>query len=165
MVKSSRRAYADTTVAISKSRDGIDQILRRWGVAGIQWEDHFDTGLVNLRFRWKREDGSELVARFRIEVDSEESLRERSIDQRNGQFSQKKYDRERLIRGKREHRILLNLLKNMFEAIEEGIIPAEALLLPWLEDADGQTVYDKLSPSLGKLATMPLHKALAAAKE
>lgn len=164
MAKSKKRAYTETTVAVSKSREQIDAILLKWGVVGIQWEDQFDMGLAQLRFRWKRDDDSELVARFRIEVDSEESLREKAIDQRSRQFSQKKYDRLKLARGKREHRILLNLLKNMFEAIEEGIIPAEALLLPWIEDVDGQTVYDKVSPNLHSLTSTPLHKAIAPEK-
>lgn len=162
--KSTRRAYADTPVAVSKTREAIDKILIKWGVVGIQWEDNYDLGIAQLRFRWKRDDESELVARFRIEVGTEEDLRQRAIDQRSGTFSQKKYDREKLHHGKREHRVLLNLLKNMFEAIEEGIIPAEALLLPWIEDVDGQTVYDKLSPKLGELASTPLHKALGPAE-
>lgn len=160
-----KRAYEETTVAVSKSREQIDKILLKWGVVGIQWEDQFDSGLAQLRFRWKREDDTELVARFRIEVDSEDSLNEKANDLRSGTFSKKKYDRLKLNRGKREHRILLNLLKNMFEAIGEGIIPAEALLLPWIEDVDGQTVYDKVAPNLGQLASTPLHKALAPAED
>jgi len=161
----SKRAYQDTTVAVSKSREQIDKILLKWGVVGIQWEDQFDEGTAQLRFRWRRADDSELVARFRIEVDSEEDLASKAKDERNQIFSKKKYERLKLNRGKREHRILLNLLKNMFEAIEEGIIPAEALLLPWIEDVDGQTVYDKVAPNLDQLASTPLHKALAPAKE
>ena len=156
-----RKAYDTTTVAVSKSREEVDKILLNWGVSGIQWEDDFDKGLAQLRFRWKRDDGTELVARFRVDLESEEELRESAIDLRNGQFSQKKYDRLKLERGKREHRVLLNLLKNMFEAIDEGIIPAESLLLPWLEDATGKTVYEKVAPQLSQLATQPLHKALS----
>ena len=162
MPKSKKRAYANTTVAVSRSREQIDTILRHWGVVGIQWEDRFSDsdGVAQLRFRWVRKDGSELVARFRIEVDSNETLKEKAVDQRNGKFSEKKYEREMLTRGAREHRVLMNLLKNVFEAIEEGIMPAEALLLPWIEDVEGNTVYDKLAPRLGALATTPLRKAL-----
>lgn len=158
-----KRAYAGTTVAISRSREDIDDILRNWGVVGIQWEDDFDIGYASLRFRWKRdnEEQSELVARFRLDMESEEALQELAIDKRTGLFSDKKYNRLKVDRGKREHRILLNLLKNMFEAIEEGIMPAEALLLPWIEDSTGKTVYEKLEPSLNQLSSTPLHKALA----
>ncbi len=158
------RAYANTTVAISKSREEIDDIIRKWGVVGIQWEDDFDIGYASLRFRWKRdnEEQSELVARFRLDMESEETLSELAIDKRTGLFSDKKYDRLKADRGKREHRILLNLLKNMFEAIEEGIMPAEALLLPWIEDSTGKTVYEKLEPNLNQLSSIPLHKVLTA---
>lgn len=157
-----QRAYAGTTVAISKSREEIDNILRKWGVAGIQWEDDFDIGYASLRFRWKRkaEEDAELVARFRLDMDGEDDLKELAVDKRSGQFSEKKYERLKADRGKREHRILLNLLKNMFEAIEEGIMPAEALLLPWIEDSTGKTVYEKLEPNLGQLSSTTLHKAL-----
>lgn len=158
------KAYENTTVAVSKSREQIDEIIRKWGVTGSQWEDDYEKGFATLRFRWKREDESELVARFRVDLDSDEELRALAIDKRNNQFSEKKYERIRLDRGKREHRILLNLLKNMFEAIDEGIMPAEALLLPWLEDSEGMTVYDKLEPRLGQLATQPLHKMLSDSK-
>jgi hypothetical protein len=160
-----RKAYQDTSVSINKSREEIDKILMKWGVVGIQWEDHFDSGVAQLRFRWKRDDGSVLTARFRVALASEEDLRKAAIDKRSGKFSQKKYDREKAVRGKREHRLLLNLLKNVFEAIEGGIMHPEQVLLPWLEDVEGQTVYDKLAPRLSMLADNPLHKALAPAED
>lgn len=155
------KAYGGTTVAVSRSREQIDAILLKWGVAGIQWEDDYDIGRAQLRFRWKREDGVELVARIRVDLDSEDDLRELAVDQRNGQFSEKKFERVRADRGKREHRLLLNYLKNMFEAIEAGIIPAESLLIPWIEDATGMTVYEKIERNMHHLATKPLHEALA----
>lgn len=160
-----RKAYEGTSVAVGRSREQIDEILRNWGVSGIQWEDDYERGLAQLRFKWRREDKTSLVARFRIELESDEELNELAIDKRNGQFSKKKYDRIKAERGKREHRVLLNLLKNMFEAIEEGIIPAEALLLPWIEDSTGQTVYDKVEPQLHQLASKPLHKALSSGEK
>ncbi len=161
------RAYANTTVAIGRSREEIDEILRKWGVGGIQWEDDFDEGYASLRFKWKRDgdEGAVLVARFRLDMETEETLLELAIDKRTKQFSDKKYDRLKADRGKREHRILLNLLKTMFEAIEDGIMPPEALLLPWLEDSTGKTVYEKLEPSLNQLSSVPLHKALTAGDE
>jgi hypothetical protein len=159
------KAYEGTTVAVSRSREQIDDIIRKWGVVGIQWEDDYEKGFATLRFRWKRDDKTELVARFRVDLESDDELRAHAIDKRNDQFSEKKYERIKLERGKREHRILLNLLKNMFEAIDEGIMPAEALLLPWLEDSEGMTVYDKIEPRLHQLATTPLHKALASPED
>jgi len=155
-----KRAYEDTPVTVSRSREEIDKILRAWGVSGIQWEDDFERGFVTLRFRWKRETGNTLVARFRISLESEDDLREEAIDGRSGKFSQKKYDRLKMHRGKREHRVLASFIKNAFEAIEDGILTAEALLMPWLEDSTGATVYEKIEPVLDQLAAAPLHKAL-----
>lgn len=159
--KARRRANDDTSVAITKSRKEIDDILKGWGVKGIQWEDNFETGETTLRFRWKREvDDSDLVARFHVSIPSDEKLEEMAIDKRSGKYSQKKFERLKLERGKKEHRVLASFIKNAFEAINEGIIPAEALLMPWLEDATGKTVYDKVEPVLGQLASSPLHMAL-----
>lgn len=156
-----RKATDDTSVAITKSRKEIDDILKDWGVKGIQWEDNFDTGETTLRFRWTREvHDSELVARFHVSIPSDDKLKELAIDKRSGKYSQKKFDRLKADRGKKEHRVLASFIKNAFEAINEGIIPAEALLMPWLEDATGKTVYDKVEPVLGQLASSPLHKAL-----
>ena len=157
-----RKFTDDTSVAITRSRKEIDDILKEWGVKGIQWEDNFDTGETTLRFRWKREvDDSELVARFHVAIPSDDKLKELAIDKRtSGKFSQKKFERLKLERGKKEHRVLASFIKNAFEAINEGIIPAEALLMPWLEDATGKTVYDKVEPVLGQLASSPLHMAL-----
>jgi len=161
-----KRAYGDTTVAISKSREQIDRLLRAWEVTGVQWEDDYENGCAQLRFRWKKEGcKDEFVARFRVDFDSEESIREQSKDLRSGQFSEKKHKRLLADRGKREHRILLNLLKNMMEAIEEGIIPAEALLLPWLEDAAGMTVYEKIEPRLAQISQTTIQKALTEERE
>jgi len=160
MVRTAHRAYEGTPVSVSKSRSSIDNILLKWGVIGVQWDDDYENGVAQLRFRWKRADDSVLVARFRIEVDSEESLNEKARDGRSGMFSAKKYARLKMDRGKREHRVLFNFLKSMFEAIEQGIIPAEALLLAWLEDVDGKTVHDKLAPRIGVLSSIPFHKAL-----
>lgn len=159
MPRRRRLAYESTSVTISRSREEIDGILRKWGVNGVQWEDDFGEGIVNLRFRWKR-DGNELVARFRLQLDNEEDLREKAIDGRNGKFSQTKYERVLAERGKREHRLLAAFLKDSFEAIEQGIISAEALLLPWIEDSRGKTVIEHVQPVMHKLGGNTLHKAL-----
>ncbi len=165
MSRSRRKAYTGTGVSVSKSRDEIDGILKAWGVVGIQWEDDLEGDIVNLRFRWKREDDSQLVARFSISLEGDEEIRELAIDGRSGKFSENKYEKLKQEQGKREHRLLANFLKNAFEAIEQGIIPAEALLMPWLEDSSGKTLYDRIEPIMGQLASQPLHKALAAAKD
>jgi len=150
-------SYESTSVSVGRSREQIDEMLRSWGVSGIQWEDDFDKGVCHLRFRWKgdgEEGGTqETVARFRIDMKSETELRELAVDGRSGKFSEKKYKRVKADRGKREHRLIFNLLKNMIESIEEGILPARSLLLPWIEDGEGVTVFERLSPYMDSISS------------
>lgn len=159
-----RRAYDGTSVTIGRSREEIDTLLRNWGVSGIQWEDDFERGVVNLRFRWEN-DSVHYVARYQIVLDSDEELRELAVDGRSGKPSEKKFERLRLERGKREHRVLAAFLKNVFEAVEQGIIDAEAVFLPWLEDSEGHTVYERIGPVMKKIGSMSLPRALNPAED
>lgn len=159
-----RRAYEGTSVSIARSREEIDTLLRNWGVSGILWEDNFNKGIVNLRFRWENED-VHYVARYQIVLDSDEKLRELAIDGRSGNPSEKKFERMLAERGKREHRVLAAFLKNVFEAVEQGIIDAQAVFLPWLEDSEGHTVYERIGPVMKKIGTMSLPKALGSGED
>ena len=165
MPRRRKRAYEGTSVSIGRSREEIDLLLRNWGVSGIQWEDDFKRGIVNLRFRWEnKNDKSSYIARFQLALDDDEKLEELSIDGRSGKPSEKKLDRLKAERGKREHRVLSAFLKNVFEAVEQGIIDAEAVFLPWIEDSEGLTVYERLGPVMKRLNITTLPKALKSAK-
>lgn len=159
MPRRRKRAYEGTSVTIRRSREEIDSLLKNWGVSGIQWEDDFERGIVNLRFRWENDD-TKHVARYTVALDDDEKLREAAIDGRSGKPSEKKFERMKAERGKREHRVLAAFLKNVFEAVEQGIIDAEAVFLPWLEDSEGFTVYERLAPVMKKIGSIPLPKAL-----
>lgn len=165
MPRRRRKAYEGTSVTIGRTREQIDTLLRQWGVQGVQWEDDFDDGSATLRFRWKNDDDTTFVARYKLDLESDEQIREKAIDLRNGKFSENKYERLIKERGKREHRLLLAFLKNVFEAVGEGIISAEAVFLPWLEDAEGKTLYERIKPAMNQLGSASLPKALAAAEE
>ena len=167
MAKRRRRpAYETTNVSISRTREQIDDILKRWGVGGIQWQDDFDRGRVTLRFRWKNEDdGIRYVARYHMDFDDEEKLRKKAVDGRTGKFSEKKFERVQKERGKQEHRVLLNFLKNVFEAVDSGIIDAAQIFLPWLEDVEGVTVYERIGPVMKRLAASTLPNALGPAED
>lgn len=159
-----RKAYDGTSVSIARSREEIDVLLRKWGVSGILWEDDFDHGVATLRFRWDHE-GTQYVARYQITLDSEEDLRELAVDGRSGNPSEKKFERLKADRGKREHRVLSAFLKNVFEAVDQGIIDAQAIFLPWLEDSEGYTVYERIGPVMKNMGAMPLGRALNSAEK
>ena len=161
-----RRAYEKTNVPIARTREQIDEILKRWGVGGIQWQDDFDKGRVTLRFRWKNEDdGIRYVARYHMDFDDDVKLREKAVDGRTGKYSEKKFERVQKERGKQEHRVLLNFLKNVFEAVDSGIIDAAQIFLPWLEDVEGVTVYERIGPVMKRLGASSLQNALGPADD
>jgi len=145
------RKYArDTTVTVSSSRNEIQKILERWGAKQMQWSDDFENGKAVLRFLWWHQEVP-FMARFELNVQTETDLRDEAVDLRNGQFSQIKYNKLAKRRGMSEHRELFLLLKAMFVAVDAGIIKAEQLLLPFLEDQTGAIVSDVVLPHLAKL--------------
>lgn len=156
-----KKAYSNTKVSVSKSREDIEYILRKWEVTGVSWFDDYQEGITILRFKWERDDRV-FVAKFPLQVESDEKLEGLAIDGRNGQFSEKKFERLQKERGKREHRLLYMFLKNTFEAVNDGIIRAENVFLPWLEDAKGFTVAERLGPIMGRLTEESLPKMLGA---
>lgn len=139
-----------TSVSMGKSRGEIDDLLRAWGCNGVSWLDDYEAGVVQLQFRWKRDD-LVYLARFSLRLPSEAALRERAIDGRTKRFSQTKLDALRKANGQQEHRVLLLWLKAAFNAVDAGIVDAATIFLPFLVGADGQTVADVAVPKLAKL--------------
>lgn len=142
-----RRFAEDTAVPVAKSRGEIDRLLREWGADGIQWADDFRNDRAVLRFVWTR-DGKSYLARFGIGLPSAKDLERHAIDGRTRRVSQAKLDALLAQRGKREHRLLLLWLKAALNAVDAGLVSAEALFLPFFEDHDGQTVAEVALPRL-----------------
>lgn len=161
-----RRAYGNTVVSVAKSREGIEQLLVKWGVSGISWTDNFESHQTVLRFAWKKND-SHFVARFVLQMPTDDELYELAVDRRtsSNKASEKKFRRLAAERGKREHRLLHMWLKDSMEAIEQGIITADQLFFAWIEDGQGVTLYERIEPVLGQLPSKDLPKALAAPED
>jgi hypothetical protein len=147
------RRYAEkTAVPIGRSRGEIDHLLRQWGCLGIQWTDAFDQGRVALRFVWERGD-TKYMARFTLNLPTDEDLKKEAVDQRSAsrQISEGKLRKLQDGRGRSEHRVLLLWLKAAFNAVEVGIVSAEEIFLPFLEDANGKTFAEIAIPRLPDL--------------
>lgn len=148
-----RRYAQDTSVPIGRSRGAIDQLLRDWGCDQLQWSDDYARGRVRLRFVWRRDDVS-YVARFDLQLPTDEALRAQAVDSRDTsgrRIAEGKLAKLRAARGQSEHRLLLLWLKAALNAVDAGIVDAAALFLPFLEDKDGATVAEMALPRLGKL--------------
>lgn len=139
-----------TAVAVSKSREEIDRLLRAWKCDGIQWTDNFRDGCVQLRFVWQH-NNAQYKARIEVTLPTDKSIRDQALDGRTGRFSQNIYQKLSIQRGKREHRVLLLWLKAALNAIEEGIVEAEAIFLPFLEDTEGRTVSQVVGTQMHQL--------------
>jgi hypothetical protein len=105
-----------------------------------------------LRFFWEYESQA-FAARFVIAFPDDAVLREECVDGRTGGFSQAKYDKAVKRVGMVEHRELALLIKAIFVAVEAGIISAEEVFLPFLEDDSGATVAQVVLPQLAKMTT------------
>jgi hypothetical protein len=145
-----RRYAEDTAVPISRSRGEIDTLLRAWGAQGIQWTDDFEHDRVMLRFVWPRGD-QRFMARFVVRLPGRAELEPEAIDQRTRRVSPGKLERLLLERGKREHRVLALWLKAALNAVDCGLVEAETIFLPFLEDRNGKTVAELALPRLGIL--------------
>jgi len=150
-----RRYAATTNVAISKSRAEITATLRRFGAFQWQWTDDATNFRAMLRFMWEH-DAVAYSARFTLQFPTETELREspECIDGRTGLPSESKVAKylERI--GMVEHRALALWLKACFVAVEEGIIEATQVFLPFLEDAQGSTVSEIVIPRLNYMLAL-----------
>lgn len=134
------RKYAkDTTVAVSKSRGEIDNLLREWGAIGVQWTDEWSAAKVTLRFQWPHGDHV-FSARMIIRVPTEKELRPSAMHGGTGVFLETKMAKLLANRGKQEHRLLLILIKATLNAVDAGVITDVEAFLPYLEGKDGRTV-------------------------
>lgn len=145
-----RKYASDTSVPVSKSRGEIEKLLRVWGAQQMQWSDDFDGGKAMLRFLWDNE-GTQFMARFTVNVPTSEEIKKESVHATSGKFLQAKYDKAMERRGMVEHRELALLLKAIFVAVDAGLITAEQVFLPFLEDQYGITVSERVLPGLSKI--------------
>jgi hypothetical protein len=158
-----RRFAQDTSVAIARSREQIDKLLREWKCEGVAWMDHWCEDSVELQFKLLRlgPDGKNpvvYVARFRMHLEPETEIRNRCRGTRGFQDAKFREAMER--RGRREHRLLFLWLKAALEVVEEGIITPEALFMPFFVCKDGRTVYEASVENMPKLISQPAHRLL-----
>jgi hypothetical protein len=145
-----RKFAENTDVSTEESRGQISQLLKDWGVSGIQWTEDYENHRVILQFIWKHDD-LPYTAKFSVNLPLDADLVELAKHKRSGRVIEDKLEYLKATRGWREHRVLYIFLKGSFEAIENGIITAEQLFLPWLVGRDGRTVGEVIGPRLPAL--------------
>lgn len=158
-----RRYAENTAVPISRSRGEIDQLLRSWGAQGIQWTDDYEHDRVMLRFVWPRGD-QRFMARFAVHLPGREKLQEEAKGA-YGTIREAYLEKLMQGRGRREHRVLALWLKACLNAVNDGLVDAETLFLPFLEDKNGKTIAEIALPRLGVLLEGSATRLLQAPRE
>lgn len=164
-----RRYAQGTAVNYHRSRQQIGKLLEDWGATGVQWTDEWKPEpKFTCRFLWEFEDDKgekhPLMAKFELRCD-DELMRERSIDGRTGEISERKYENNRQQWVNETHRLLLLLLKAIFNAIEAGLYSPEELFASFVEHQSGYTVGEIFAKQIAKLQTSSMTKLLEAPKE
>jgi len=145
------RKFAEhTDVPTEESRGQINKLLKDWGVSGIQWTEDYENHRVVLQFVWRHNE-LPYMAKLSVNLPTDADLVEVAKHKRSGRVLEDKLEGLKETRGWREHRVLYIFLKGSFEAIENGIITAEQLFLPWLVGRDGRTVGEVIGPRLPAL--------------
>ena len=127
-----------------RTKEQLERLLREWGAQAIEFRDRVvgEAQVIELRFVWMFED-IPLSARFRLATD-EDDLRERSRHGRTGQVLETKLERNRANWGRESLRLLYMFLKTSLHAVDEGVITAEQLFMPWFEDNEGRVLSEVL---------------------
>lgn len=141
-----RRFAQDTAVPVAQSRGEIDLLLRRWKCDVISWSDDFSGGEVRLTFVWSR-DELKYAARFTLKMPTCASL----TKEMRGLPTDRSIQNAREKKWRSLHRVLLLWLKGCFNAVDAGLVSAEAIFLPFLLGKDGRTVADVFVPRMTEL--------------
>ena len=144
-----------TQVDTGRSRLEIEHTLERFGATGQAWMRDDEQHRVVVAFK-----RSGRTYRFTLNIPGVEEFREtpKGVYTRTDKVMHEAHDAE----IRRRFRSLANYIKAMLDAIDTGIIEADAVLLPFLLLPSGATVYEEAQEQLRVLGTVDLSRALTA---
>lgn len=146
------KSFSNTKSGVFATQSDLESLLAKRGINASRWS-HFneaakEPGIIRFEFSWKPPrdiNGPERQPLgFRIDVEYKGEL--------GPQGGQRGTTREQAARALYWH------VKNLFDAIDFGIVDLEQAFMPYLMLPDGQTAYERLSPQLAalKAGEMPL---------
>ena len=141
------KSYSNTQVALSKTQESLDKLLAAHGIQANRWTHFAEVGAkpgsVVFEFEW-RKTPEKLPLGFKIAVDYK--------GEGGPQGGQKGTTREQAGRALYWH------VKNLFDAVDFGIVDLEQAFMPYLLLPDGDTAYERWAPRFEELlekAEMP----------
>lgn len=143
--------YADATSGI-KARDEITKILRRFGCESIGFMDDFRDHSVLLAFRHR---GRDIQLKASAKGWAAMYLKERPWSDRMKRNRQQ-YEVSALHQGTIAiNSILRDWIKGQVTAVECGILSFEAVFMPYMLTATGETLVDRLRKNHPELLPPP----------
>lgn len=151
-------AYQSTTVAVSKSQDGIRKILQTHEVRGVQFSEDFEARNVNVKFAKMIEGNLRTVSVSMVipEPPVGKRQRKRAVRFLHGRMVYDKTPAEKQEQMARAtYRALHYWLKSQFEAVDFGLMSFEDVFLAhfeWMIDGKPVTTSGIIMPYLTRPA-------------
>lgn len=139
------KSFSNTRIDVFKTQSDLESLLAKRGIAASRWTHFAEVkdvpGVVRFEFEWKALQKTNDVQRpllgYRIEVQYKSYL---------GPYGGKKgTSREQAARALYWH------VKNLFDAVDFGIVDLEQAFMPYLLLPSGETAYEGLRPHLDAL--------------
>ena len=139
------KAFSNTKIDAFKTQGDLEALLAKRGINASRWS-HFaeskdEPGMVRFEFSWQPVQGLRDAKRpplgFRIEVTYKGAV--------GPQGGQRGTSREQAARALYWH------VKNLFDAIDFGIVDLEQAFMPYLVLPSGETAYEKIGGQLASL--------------
>jgi len=136
----------DTKVPMSKSQEGIRDLLARFGVAKVSFEEDFNTGTQLLRFEYEIKEKTIVPVQFKIEIKGiYDWLKDNGRTSWNDDYIRKQSK-------KVAWRHIFDWVKININLIEFGLIPFENMFLSYfshlLPDGTYQSLGDFIMPKM-----------------
>lgn len=139
------KAYADTSVAVSRSQEQIRARLVATGARGVQFTEDWMAGTIGFRFvKMKKHDDTEFPLMVNMTIHVWPNAKKRLYAS----------PREKEQRERQVWRALYWYLKSQFEAVDFGLRTLEDVFMSDIQMQDGRTIGDHVrgALALGRLA-------------
>lgn len=148
------KAFSNTKIDVFKTQGDLETLLAKRGIRASRWS-HFgesvkDAGEVRLEFSWQPQPAKVGETReplgFRIAVEYK--------GETGPAGGQRGTTREQAARAVYWH------VKNLFDAVDFGIVDLEQAFMPYLLLPNGETAYERMLPQLVALKPGEMPKLL-----
>jgi hypothetical protein len=144
-------AYRTTKVAVHESQADVRELLRNRRATGLSISESWleEQPVADVRFAIPADGGGFYAYRLRVRVPEPAEQRKNVNQFKTRPLTAGEQREARALVERQVWRLVFWWLKAQFEAADAGLVALEEALLPWMELADGSTVYESAQASGG----------------